>query len=449
MITLSAGQTFIANASLAAAGRIAGQVTGPSGALSNITVRAWNTNLSPAIFRTTDASGNYNIAVPAGTYRVQFDPSAPSPGQNFVLEFYDNKPDMKTADTITVAEGQTVTLLPVAQLTAPQNLTISGCILEGTTGIPGVVINGLENSPVTGGNGCYTGTVSFGWGCYSSRITPAKAPYTFTPAFKDYSCVSGNQTSQDYTGSIPSSISYYDQFTAPPIDPQKWESNQVVREIVGGQLVSKTTAYGSTVQNRLYFKNPETITYFEADVAVNEVDGNYGPVGLNIEARPQAGLLGVYYNAATGTPGSLVDDVSAQVRLRPEGIQLISEWRVIKYTAIDGSAWEVLGEGPLSSSLSLGQVYKLSINWDLSTKTFTFSDGLVIQNHQRLLDTTNPPQNVTRFLRSGVLITQDETHFVTEPSLWGRVSAAFYNAKARAGDTEIVNDDFSSAHFEC
>jgi hypothetical protein len=311
-----------------------------------------------------------------------------------------------------------------------------------------VVINGLAGNPVTGGGGCYTGTVNFGWGCYSGRITPAKAPYTFTPAFKEYSCVSTAQTNQDYTGGIPSSIVYYDQFPGPLFDPQKWDTSlEFVREIQNNQLVSKTTAYGSTVQNRLYFKNPETITYFEADVAVNEVDGNYGPISPDMVAQPQAGLLGVYYNAGPGTPGSYVNDVSAQVRIRPEQGQLISEWRVIKYTAIDGSAWTVLGENTLSSSLVWGQFYKLSINWDQATKTFTFSDGLITEPHQRLSDTLNSPQNVTRFLRSGVLI-QDETHFVTEPLLWGRVSAAFDNAMARAGGTEIVNDDFSSTWID-
>ena len=68
------------------------------GPIANVTVRAWNTNLSPAISRTTDTSGNYNIPVPAGTYRVQFDPGA----HNYVIEYNNNKPDMKTADTVTV-----------------------------------------------------------------------------------------------------------------------------------------------------------------------------------------------------------------------------------------------------------------------------------------------------------------------------------------------------------
>ena len=289
-------------------------------------------------------------------------------------------------------------------------------------------------------------------------VIPAGSPLlrgiTLFSPFKDYSCVSAAQTNQDYTGSIPSSIVYYDQFPGPLFDPQKWDTSlEFVREIQdtpqGRLLVSKTAAYGSTVQNRLYFKNPETITYFEADVAVNEVDGNYGPVAPNIITYPQAALLGVYYNAATGTPGSFVDDVSAQVRLRSDQGQLISEWKILKYTVDDGSTWEILGEGSLSSSLNLGQFYKLSINWNQGTKTFTFSDGVATPQPHTVSGTINPPQNVTRFLRSGVLIVQDETHFVTEPSLWGRVSAAFDNAVAKDGNRNSKRMVSLPPPFEC
>ena len=100
----------------------------------------------------------------------------------------------------------------------------------------------------------------------------------------------------------------------------------------------------------------------------------------------------------------------------------------------------------LSSSLNLRQFYKLSINWDQGTKTFTFGDGVATPQQHTVSGPTNPPQNVTRFLRSGVLIVQDETHFVIEPSLWGRVSAVFDNALAKDGsDNTLMTDNFSSA----
>ena len=52
MITLPAGQNISnVNASLASGGRIVGQVTDGTDPLSGITVRAWNTNLSPAILQ--------------------------------------------------------------------------------------------------------------------------------------------------------------------------------------------------------------------------------------------------------------------------------------------------------------------------------------------------------------------------------------------------------------
>ena len=447
LVTVTAGQTTPnINAELADGGRLAGNVTGCGLSPDSITVKAYNTNFSPANTWRPASSGNFNMPVPPGTYKLQFDPGA----ANCVKEFYNNKPNYETADPVPVLPGQTNTLPNTAQLDVPQTLTISGCVRDGSsTGIPDVVINGLVNSPKTGADGCYTGTVSYGWGCYTGRITPAKGNYALSPPFKDYSCVNTTQSSQNYTAGLPSSIVYYDQFPGPLFDPQKWETSwEFVREIQNNQLVSKTAAYGSTVQNRLYFKNPEAITYFEADVTVNEVDGNYGPIAPDLVAHPQAGLLGVYYNDGTGTTGSSVGDVSAQVRLRPEGGQLISEWRVVKYTAPDASAWTVLLEKTLSSSLTLGSSYKLSINWDQTNRRLTFSDGIVTDTYDVPgSENINSPRMDAKMLRTAILI-QNETNLVTEPALWGRVSATFDKAIARAGSTVVVNDGFSTTWID-
>ena len=73
--------------------------------------------------------------------------------------------------------------------------------------------------------------------------------------------------------------------------PPGWDSWEFVREIRGGKLFSKTAAYGSSVTtNRLELKNPSMVNHLEADVAVTEIDGNYGPNANGQVTRASAGI---------------------------------------------------------------------------------------------------------------------------------------------------------------
>jgi hypothetical protein len=62
--------------------------------------------------------------------------------------------------------------------------------------------------------------------------------------------------------------SLYDDFSGASINKDKWKQGELVREIKGGELVSKATAYGSRVINNLDFSNPASIAYIEADVMI-------------------------------------------------------------------------------------------------------------------------------------------------------------------------------------
>lgn len=79
------------------------------------------------------------------------------------------------------------------------NVSISGYVKtsEGV-GISGVTMGG-DSCTSTDANGYYSCTVSSGW---SGTITPSKGGYSFSPPSRDYNNVTINQTNQDYTGSL-------------------------------------------------------------------------------------------------------------------------------------------------------------------------------------------------------------------------------------------------------
>ncbi|HLP58653.1 MAG TPA: fibronectin type III domain-containing protein, partial [Candidatus Deferrimicrobium sp.] len=81
-----------------------------------------------------------------------------------------------------------------------QNITISGTVTFGGSGLQGVTIT-LDNgggTAVTDANGNYSATVPYDW---SGTVTPSKTGYDFTPANRSYTNVTVNQTNQDFQGS--------------------------------------------------------------------------------------------------------------------------------------------------------------------------------------------------------------------------------------------------------
>ncbi|MBI5605785.1 MAG: SBBP repeat-containing protein [Deltaproteobacteria bacterium] len=71
------------------------------------------------------------------------------------------------------------------------DLTISGTVTAGGSGLGGVMLTGLPGSPITAAGGSYSATVSYGW---SGTVTPVKTGYTFTPPLTIYAGVTANQT---------------------------------------------------------------------------------------------------------------------------------------------------------------------------------------------------------------------------------------------------------------
>jgi 5-hydroxyisourate hydrolase-like protein (transthyretin family) len=109
-VTVTAGQTTSGiNASMGGYGRITGNVTGPGSikALSGIIVDVWQYDAASATwewvsFAETDSSGNYEASgLVTGDYRVEF---SDTPGY-YVTEFYNDKPNVDSADNVHVNLG--------------------------------------------------------------------------------------------------------------------------------------------------------------------------------------------------------------------------------------------------------------------------------------------------------------------------------------------------------
>jgi len=90
-----------------------------------------------------------------------------------------------------------------SNLTAPQTIqnfnAFPGYIISGNVGLTGVTLNytdGIPQTAISNSSGNYSFTVSNNW---SGTVSPSKTGYTFSPASRNYSNVTMNQTAQNYT----------------------------------------------------------------------------------------------------------------------------------------------------------------------------------------------------------------------------------------------------------
>jgi hypothetical protein len=104
LVTITAsGTTFNVNARLEIGGTISGRVTDTWGnGIVGVYVKAFDLNDDAIFFNgaTTNSKGFYAIPLAAGSYKVGF-VSGPDDG-NFTAEWYKNKSDFQSADTVTV-----------------------------------------------------------------------------------------------------------------------------------------------------------------------------------------------------------------------------------------------------------------------------------------------------------------------------------------------------------
>jgi len=168
-VSVTLGQTTaLADTVLVEGGIISGRVTDSLGnGLLNVDVYAWGLTGNVLGYIGTDSSGYYTLeGIRPGNCKVSFE----TYGQiNYISEFYNDKSDWGSADTVSVTAGQT-TNLPDAVLT--EGGAISGRVTDSlANGIEnvGVYVSDLNHNLLTSGytdaNGDYTVMAVLPGGC--------------------------------------------------------------------------------------------------------------------------------------------------------------------------------------------------------------------------------------------------------------------------------------------
>ena len=281
----------VMDAQLAIGGAIEGVVSGPDGAsvpYANVTAYAYDNGY--AEYRgssSTDESGAFAITgLPEGTYTLQFSPPW---GSVYSGEWWNDKPDQYSADTFTVAGGETV----------------SGLLAElGLGGTITGVVTGAEDAPLQG-----VSVSAMGAGNWRSAVTDADGRYELTGlAAGDYTI--SFQPDSFEPGSASGYLREYwddasNQFDA---DPVTVGAGAVVTGIdaqlaLGGTISGMVAADGEPLEGvRVSVNGPgwgNTTT---------DPDGHYELTGL------AAGSYTAWFDMPAGSPyfdGSVVVDVSA------------------------------------------------------------------------------------------------------------------------------------------
>jgi hypothetical protein len=247
----------------------------------------------------------------------------------------------------------------------------------------------------------------------------------------------------------------HDDFKKITIDPLKWDNWEVVREIqqfqtvkggpLDGKLVSKVTAYGSKINNWLNFKNPNSINYIEADVTVNSIADKYKTEENHV--IPRARLVGRFYNdgSSAASSGDLTGDVQGAIAVRKYKGKLEVHWGVVKFSDPAGEIYETLGEGTLLVPAALKKTYRLSIQFDPGSMTFTF--GVTAAKGKSFVTLTAPFTTGDTFNAPGGPWKAIGTQVWFAPlasSLSGSISATFDNVLAGTAPGDVlVTEDFS------
>jgi hypothetical protein len=138
---VTAGQTTgNINAALTKGGTITGNVTAADGgaALKDVWVDVYNSSSGYWVEDDiTDVSGNYTVTgLPAGSYKVEFDPSTSGVSAAYITEYYNDKATYGAADPVSVSLGATVNninavLAHGGQFTGTVTAADGGALLEG------------------------------------------------------------------------------------------------------------------------------------------------------------------------------------------------------------------------------------------------------------------------------------------------------------------------------
>jgi hypothetical protein len=127
---------------------------------------------------TADSAGVYSFTVPSG-WSGTVTPA-------------------KTGYTFTPA-STSYTNVTTNQSSQNYSAALKTYTISGNTGVASATINYPGGSTAADGTGVYSFIVNYAW---SGTVTPVKTGYTFTPNHRDYSNITANQPTQNYSGAL-------------------------------------------------------------------------------------------------------------------------------------------------------------------------------------------------------------------------------------------------------
>jgi thermolysin len=157
------------NAVLSRGGSISGTVTDEAGApVAGVQVWSCKQNAGGGCtwysYTQTNADGSYTLGgLEGGDYKVEFGYES-----NYIVQYYDNKPDMGTADPISVGPGAQITGKDAVLVARGSGGSISGTVTNGAGPLESIYVGVHEPD----GNG--------GWVGAGSTVTNADGTYTLS-----------------------------------------------------------------------------------------------------------------------------------------------------------------------------------------------------------------------------------------------------------------------------
>ena len=182
----------------------------------------------------------------------------------------------------------------------------------------------------------------------------------------------------------------YDKFSDKPLDPARWQESERVRVIKGGAMHLMQRTWGSDASdvNLTAFNwstplaNPASITAMRARVSISAIETSACQANA-VVADSRARLIGGFFNVGTASPGSMVGDVIAQLRLvrfsnstdaagvlRVQGVASLC-------TSSDCGLATTIGNVVDLGTVAVGTATTLQLEWDQGGHAFRFTrDGV-------------------------------------------------------------------------
>ena len=178
----------------------------------------------------------------------------------------------------------------------------------------------------------------------------------------------------------------YDAFSERPLDPARWQDSERSRVIKGGAMHLMQRTWGSDASDfnltalnwNTPFAHPATINQMRARVTVNALETNACPTN-SVVADSRARLIGGFFNIGTATPGSMLYDVIAQLRLvrfsnssDAAGVLRVQGVASLCLSA-DCNSSTTLGNVVDLGTAAIGKATTVELQWDEAAKSFHFS----------------------------------------------------------------------------